>query len=178
MDIDRTGGIFNPEDLTNGTNEELNKEFTFGEIKKLIKKLKNGKSSGLDNVINEFLKNSPDFLIEAIVNLYNLVLNSGIVPTDWCAGVILPLFKNKGSINNVDNYRGITLLSVIGKLFTSAINNRLNQYLESTSARGEEQVGFREGYCTFHHIFVLHSLIDFYLQKGSQKRVKDYIALL
>ena len=61
----------------------------------------------------------------AIVSLFNLVLKSGIVPSDWCIGIIIPLFKNKGDIN-VNNYRSITLLSVLGKLFTSAINQRLS----------------------------------------------------
>ena len=166
VDTERSGGVgFNPEELTQSTNEELNKDFTFVEIKNIIKKLKNGKSCGYDNIINEYLKNSPDSVIEVIVHLFNLVLNTGIVPTDWCIGLIFPLFKNKGSKNNVDNYRGITLLSVIGKLFTSALNSRLTTYLESISALGEEQAGFRKGYSTLNHIFVLHTIIDFYLQK-------------
>ena len=110
--------------------------------------------------------------------MFNLVLNTGIVPNDWCVGVILPLFKNKGSVNDVNNYRGITLLSVIGKLFTSAINHRLNKYLENKSARGEEQVGFREGYSTLNHVFVLHSIIDFYLQKHKNKSRRLYCAFI
>ena len=156
---------FDPDELTHGTTEELNIDFTFNEIKKLINKLKKGKACGADNIINEFLKESPDAMINAIVSLFNIVLKSGIVPSEWCIGIILPLFKNKGSIDDVNNYRGITLLSVLGKLFTSALNKRLTNYLESISALGEEQAGFREGYSTLSHIFVLHCIIDFYLQR-------------
>ena len=104
----------------------------------------------------------------AIVSLFNIVLKSGTVPTDWCTGIIIPLFKNKGSVDDVNNYRGITLLSVLGKLFTSALNSRLTTYLEGISALGEDQAGFREGYSTLNHIFVLHCLIDFYLQKNKR----------
>ena len=143
--------------------EELNRQFTKSDIEKLIKKLKNGKSSGCDNILNEFLKNSPETVIETITNLFNLVLKTGVVPSNWCVGVIIPLFKNKGSINNVDNYRGITLLSVIGKLFTSALNERLGKFLDNTGVRGEEQAGFRAGYSTLYQVFILHTLIGLYL---------------
>ena len=156
---------FDPNDLKHGNTEELNRDFTLGEIEKLIKKLKNGKACGADNIVNEYLKNCPVAMKNAIVTLFNLVLKSGVVPSDWCIGMIIPLFKNKGSVDDVNNYRGITLLGVLGKLFTSALNSRLSAYLESLSALGEDQAGFREGYSTLNHIFVLHCLIDFYLQR-------------
>ena len=153
--------------------EELNRQFTKSDIEKLIKKLKNGKSAGCDNILNEFLKNSPETVIETITNLFNLVLKTGVVPSNWCVGVIIPLFKNKGSINNVDNYKGITLLSVIGKLFTSALNERLGKFLDNTGVRGEEQAGFRAGYSTLYQVFILHTLIGLYLHNK-----KGFIAVL
>ena len=55
------------------------------------------------------------------------------------------------------------MLSCIGKLFTSCINTRFSKYLEATGLLGEEQAGFRPGYSTLDHIFVLQSLIDIYL---------------
>jgi hypothetical protein len=72
-------------------------------------------------------------------------------------------------MDNPDNYRGITLLSCLGKLFTSLINNRLNIYLEETNLLGIEQAGFRDGFSTLDHIFTLHCLIDLYLHK--KKRI-------
>ena len=50
--------------------------------------------------------------------------SAGEVPSDYKFSQIIPLHK-KGSKNNPENYRGITLLSVIGKLFTRVLNNRL-----------------------------------------------------
>ena len=87
------------------------------------------------------------------------------MPTDWCIGIIKPIYKKKGSIDDPDNYRGITLLSCIGKLFTASINTRLTTYLDEASIIGEEQAGFREGYSTLDHIFALHSLVEFYLTR-------------
>ena len=109
------------------------------------------------------MKNSPTELIVLIVKMFNLVILSGIVPTHWCVGIIKPIYKKKGSIDDPDNYRGITLLSCIGKLFTASINTTLATYLDEASIIGEEQAGFREGYSTLDHIFALHSLVEFYL---------------
>ena len=75
------------------------------------------------------------------------------------------MYKNKGSLDDPDNYRGITLLSCLGKLFTSCLNNRLSNYIEALGILGEDQAGFRSGYSTLDHIFVLHSVIDLYLFK-------------
>jgi len=157
---------FNPENLLNDYNNEyINNSFTEKEITDVIKKLRNNKSCGIDNVVNEFLKNCPNIAICVIVKLFNIVLETGIVPSSWCIGIIKPIFKNKGSIDDPDNYRGITLLSCLGKLFTSVINSRLVDFIECTGLLGEEQAGFREGYSTSDHIFVLSSIIELYLSR-------------
>lgn len=102
-------------------------------------------------------------MLNIIVKFFNLVLITGIVPTDWCLGVIKPLYKNKGPVDDPENYRGITLLSCIGNLFTAVINYRLIAYIESERILGEEQAGFRKGFSTLDHIFVLHSLVEWCL---------------
>ena len=159
---------FDPRNVDHSTNEELNKFFTTLEVKQQISKLKNNKACGIDYVINEFIKNSPEKMVEVLVKLFNLVLETGLIPTDWTIGIIKPLYKNKGSPDNPDNYRGITLLSCIGKCFTAVINARLTKYLDALGYIGEEQAGFREGYSTLDHIFVLYSIISLYQQKNKK----------
>ena len=165
---------FDPRLITHSINEFINNDFTENKVKTQIKKLRNNKAPGIDLIINEYIKNSPSQMITLITQLFNIILNSGIIPTDWTLGIIKPIYKNKGSPNDPENYRGITLLSCIGKLFTAVINTRLSNYLEGVGAIGDEQAGFREGFSTLDHIFVLHSLIDLYLK--SKKRV--YCALI
>ena len=145
-------------------NEDINGLFTIQEVKRQISRLKNSKASGLDRITNECLKNSPESFIKLIAKIFNLILTTGIVPEEWCIGMIQPIFK-KGDDKNPDNYRGITLISCIGKLFTSCINNRLTLYLESSGALNENQAGFRDGYSTLDHIYTLHSIIEFYLHR-------------
>ena len=148
--------------------DEINGPFTFEEICKIRKKLKNSKSGGVDNILNEFLKYCPIDCIHLLCRFFNIIFDTGIVPTEWCLGVILPIYKNKGLPSDPDNYWGITLLSCVGKLFTACINYRLSLYIED-DILGKEQAGFREGYSTTDHIFVLHIVIDIYL--SARKRV-------
>ena len=57
------------------------------------------------------------------------------------AGYHPPIYKNKRDKANPDNYRGITILSCFGKLFTAVLNNRLNNYLENMNLLCEEHAG-------------------------------------
>ena len=68
----------------NMDNQILNELFTEIELKKAMKKLKNNKCGGIDLILNEFIKNSPDILIEIIVKLLNVILDTELIPTDWC----------------------------------------------------------------------------------------------
>ena len=73
--------------------------------------------------------------------------------------MIVPLYKG-GERKNVDNYRGITLLSVVGKLYTSILNNRISEWLEERKLLVEEQGGFRAGRPTSEQIFILKEMIQ------------------
>ena len=73
-------------------------------------------------------------------------------------GSFIPIHK-KGVKANPDNYRGITLLSSFGKLFTSVLNNRLYKFLEQNELLSEVQAGFRKGYSTAEQVFNLKCLI-------------------
>ena len=81
--------------------------------------------------------------------------------------MIVPLHK-KGSINVTDNYRAITLLSVLGKLPTRILNNKISEWAENYLVLIETQAGFRPGTSTIDNIFVLHGLISHILNQGSK----------
>ena len=144
-------------------NSDLDKRITEKEILECIDQLKSGKSAGIDGVINEYLKTSKEILMPLYVKLFNIILDTGIIPSDWSLGVIIPIHK-KGDKANPDNYRGITLLSCFGKLFTSVLNNRLYKFLEQNELLSEVQAGFRKGYSTAEQVFNLKCLIDLTLE--------------
>ena len=91
------------------------------------------------------------------------------MPDDCCTGFIIPLYKGKGSKDDVNNYRGTTILSCSGKLFTGAINHRLKEFLDRLNVIGPEQAGFKKDHSTLDHIFVLKTVIDIYL--SNKKRL-------
>ena len=141
-------------------NEEINQPISNGEILLAINKIKNNKSPGSDNILNEHIKCTTDMFLPIYTKLFNLVLDTGIVPESWALGDILPIYKNKGSIHLPENYRPITLLSCLGKLFTSVMNNRLNKFVEHYELISNCQAGFRKGLSTTDNLFVLQSLIE------------------
>ena len=103
-------------------------------------------------MLNEFFIYVKTEMINCVYAIFNKVLNLGIFLDSWSEGFIVPLHK-KGSINNPTNYRGITLLSTLGKLFTHIISNRLDNSAEHYFVYIEAQAGFRKKMGTVDNIF-------------------------
>ena len=85
--------------------------------------------------------------------------------SSWVSGMIIPIYKNRGDRNNLNNYRGITILGCLGKLFTSLINVRITDFVDNLDLIRPEQAGLRKSYSAIDHIYTLKSLIDIYLSK-------------
>ena len=165
IDIDNEIPEVNLEYDTEGLNAVITEE----EVTNAINLLKNGKAVGIDEIRNEFIKHSTPTLISIYCKLFNKVLDSGIIPEQWVQGMIIPIYKGKGDREQCDNYRGITLLSCLGKLFTSILNNRLTSYIEDNDILLANQTGFRKNHSTLDNCFVLKSLIDLFF--NSRKRL-------
>ena len=73
-------------------NEHLNSPVTCGEIERYIRNLKNSKSPGLDNILNEYVKNTKFLMLPLYVKLFNAVLDSGIIPSTWVESIIILLY--------------------------------------------------------------------------------------
>ena len=102
--------------------------------------------------------------MKCVCEIFNVIFQSGTFPESWSDGLLVPLSK-KGNIHFTDNYRGITLLSVLGKLFTRIMNNRLVTWAEEYRIYVEAQ-GFRPGRGTVDNIFVLDGIVNSYLSSG------------
>ena len=85
-------------------------------------------------------------MCEMLLALFNLVWENENVLSYWREGLIVSLFR-KGNMEDPGNYRGITLLNLVGKLYSRIINNRLLKYLELNNNLHEGQGGFRIGTC-------------------------------
>ena len=144
----------------------LNELFCEGEINDNIKKLKTNEASGLDDIRNEFLKHAPPSLVKFICDFFNLILEPGTIPDNWCKCLIMPLYEKEGDRLHPNNFRDIILLSCLGKLFTACLNSRISHFLFNNEIIGYEQAGFRPGFSTLDHIFTLHTIIEYYKCKN------------
>ena len=132
--------------LNNETEENvyLNNEITSEEIKKVINGLKSRKSPGIDGIQNELLYN--DNCLPIFKSLFNKCFNTGKIPTIWLKAVIVPIPKSATKDPYIPlNYRGISLISCVSKIYSAILNNRINSYTDLTGIVAEEQNGFRKG---------------------------------
>ena len=151
----------------NNSVEFLDAPITMKEVDTAIKDLKKGKSAGHDSIINEFLIHASLGIKILLLTIFNNILTLEYFPNKWCVGSIVPIFKS-GNEDNANNYRGITLMSVVGKLFTKIMNTRLNNWAEKEHILTESQFGFRKGRGTTDCLFILHGIIENMLNNGNK----------
>ena len=157
--------IFPPNSHENG---ELDHPITMDELDKASYVLKLNKASGHDSISNEmilgFLEVKPDLL----VTLFNVVFSNNQKIDQWSLALISPIFKS-GSKMDPGNYRGISVLSCLGKLFTSILNQRLLQYVIEKNILKKEQLGFIAGNRTSDAHITLNTLIQLYCHKNGKR---------
>lgn len=129
------------------------------EVIKGIKSLKIEKSPGPDRITNETIKLGCAYLAKPLTRLFNQILNSSYTPRQWSESDIILLYK-KGDPNNISNYRPISLLPSLYKLFSSIIEKKIKESTEKYQPI--EQAGFRRGFSTLDHIHSLEMLIEKY----------------
>ena len=148
-------------------NDSINGIIKEEETDSALGKAKRGKAPGIDGLIYEmifvFHKAFPNFL----TTLFNAVFASGSYPALWSRALIVLVHK-KGPESSIDNYRGISLLCTLSKIFCSILNNRLNKWSEENKLLTDGQLGFRKGNRTSDALLILHNVIDFYCQKGKK----------
>ena len=154
---------------TDNSNGPLDSEITINELRQALNSLKPRKAAGNDKILNEILIAGKLHLEKPLTSLFNRILRAGVFPKSWCIGHIIPIYK-KGDPSDPDNYRGITILSVLSKLFTSVLNNRLYKFLTDTGTLKLEQCGFRKNHSTADCIYTLKALIEKYVKRKPNKK--------
>ena len=136
----------------------LNWPLTLREVSDSVARLLDGKAPGCDGIVSEVLKNGGRAMNAALHELCAVMFRQSEVPTDWLRGVIVPIHKD-GDIQLPANYRPITLLSIVGKVYTGVLQRRLMDWSEAHGILAEEQGGFRPGRGCPEQIYALTELI-------------------
>ena len=105
-----------------------------------MEKLKNRKVAFKDEVTEEMEKGRGDMVVTLIWWLCSMAFENGVVPEDWRSPVILPVHKGEGERTECENYRGISLFSVVGKIYAGILVDRVTEDLID-----DEQESFRSG---------------------------------
>ena len=138
--LKREGLINTPEKLFSFTQTNLEIVIkTFG-------KVSSSSSPGYSGIPSKVLLNSLNELAPTLVNLFNHCIETGTIPAEWKFSIVLPLYKNKGKIDDCNNYRGISLLSPIAKVFETILADQVGDYFESNKLFHPCQHGFRKNY--------------------------------
>ncbi len=128
-----------------------NKDIEEKEVKFVLKKARLKKAVGIDNIPFGVLNNSVSVPLLRI--LFSKIILSHVVPTIWRKAIVKSIPKNSTIDPRLPlQYRGISLLTTIYKLFAGILNNRLVTYLED-NIYAEEQNGFRQNRSCAEHVF-------------------------
>ena len=135
------------------------------EVNKLICTLDPKKSNGPNSVPTKLLKLMKDKLSKPLSDIVNLSFSSGIFPTKLEIGNVIPVFK-KGDKLSCENYRPISLLSNISKIFEKLMYTRLYSFLSSSNVIYKQQFGFRSKHSTNHALIEITEKIRIALDQG------------
>ena len=128
------------------------------EISRIITNLKNHKSPGLDGLTAEILKKSHDVIVEKLSHLVNESLKSGTFPQVLKAASVVPIYKSgKKSIR--ENYRPISVLSVLSKVFERVVHERLYNFMDKNKLLYPRQFGFRSKLSPIHALSDITEMI-------------------
>jgi len=141
------------------------------EVRHCVKQSKKGKAPGPDNVTIDLIEAAGELVYGKLANLFNECLYQTKIPDMWNEAIIILLLK-KGDPTDMSNYRPISLLNNIYKLFTKIITNRITSTLDENQPR--EQAGFRKGFSTTDHLHAVNQLIE----KCAEYKIPLAIALV
>ena len=133
-------------------NNRTNTVFNFTEVSEeciasIIKNMKSKSSTGYDNISNKLFKSTKDVLIKPLTLLMNQIIHTGEFPKQLKIAKVKPLFK-KGNQSSFTNYRPISLLPSISKIFEHVTTSQLMEYFTSKNLFCLQQFGFRPGHFT------------------------------
>lgn len=135
------------------------------EVLKILSSLNISKSTGCDNISAKFVKDGRSIIVSLLAYVINLSLRTGVVPSDFKMARVIPLFK-KGNRNTESNYRPVSILPVLSKVFEKIVYIQFYSYLCDHNLIYKFQSGFRAGFSTDTALSYLCDKIKFNMDAG------------
>ena len=134
-------------------------------LTKLVTNLPLNKSAGFDNLTAEHLKYCHPLVLDILLNLFSLMVSNSYVPGAFGCGITVPLPKatSKRTHSSLDDYRGITILPIISKLFEFTLLKCLTPFLCTSNS----QFGFKKGHSCAHAIFSARKITEYFTSQNS-----------
>ena len=140
-------------------NHFLVSPITYSELEKAISVSKNT-APGLDGLRNDHIKQFSAPVKVWLLEMFNNVISSGVIPHSWYKYKVIPLKKRCGNPTDASSYRSIAMASTLRKLFERIICSRLDWFIESNNKISNQQAGFRRNRSTADNIIALWSAIN------------------
>ena len=136
---------------------ELDKVPSSEELESALQSMKSGKAGGKTGILPEMIAFSGGELRERLLQIFSTVWQQQAVASDWRNAEVIPIPK-KGDLHHCDNWRGISLLDIVGKVCARIIQECLQKVVEETVL--DSQCGFRKGCDCVDIIFVARQLVE------------------
>lgn len=144
------------------------------EVEKIILSLKNKNSVGIDEIPTKVLKAVAASISEPLTYITNLAFKTGVFPSALKCSIVRPLYKNKGEKNELKNYRPISLLNNMSKIFEKAIHIQVVDYLENQNILTKNQNGFRKGKST---IRAVYQILEHVIESLNNKKITATVSI-
>lgn len=115
------------------------------EVLQLLNKIDSSSAAGNGDISTKILKSCASIIAPSLAKMFNSCISSLSITNSWKFAIITPLFKGKGQIDECDNYRGISVLQQIVKLFERILAKQITHYFDSEALFCDQQHGFRSG---------------------------------
>lgn len=129
------------------------------EISSIVKSLKNKKAPGQDRIVAQMLKNADRKIILQLYYIFRSCISLSYFPASWKVARVVPIPKPGKPKDEVESYRPISLLSLLGKIFEKGLLLRLREFLDSRRILINQQFGFRSAHSTTHQLVRVSQLI-------------------
>ena len=161
LQVDLTGQPYLP---------QLDDPFTFTEFEHVVRdQIKPDKGCGPDGISPGAIRLLPISWMMFLLTVCNVLFSTGTYPASWAASKLIMLFK-KGSRMVCGNYRGISVIDALAKLYDYLLNNRLCAWIQPK----REQAGAQPGRGCIEHIVTLRLLFDY----SKRKRKPLFVAFI